>query len=160
MAVDAATAARYSLGMVTERTFTARLNHQDGRITEVDKQTIAGDPPGQLDQTLFERGQIILIMWRLKGPIVADSETYDYVLASVPIAPDELPQGLSIRYVFTHQSFTEPIAIRMGYDEDPRQWFAARRPPGSQIEFDDPDLIIEPDPRRNDKYEGNPPEPK
>ena len=138
---------RYPLGMVTERTFTARLIHEDGRITELKAQTVAGEPPGRLDQNIFEQGRITLVEWRLRGPFVADSETYDYVKASVQIAPGERPPGGYITYAFTHQSFVEPISIAMPYNADPRQWFEARRPPGSSVEFDDPELIIKPDPR-------------
>ena len=133
--------------MVTERTFTARLIHEDGRITELQAQTVAGEPPSLLDENKFEQGVISWVKWRLKGPLVPDLETYDYVGEDVPIAPGEWPPGGFITYVFTHPSFSEPFSKAIPLNADPRQWFEATRPRGSTVEFDDPNLIIEPDPR-------------
>jgi len=136
--------------MVSERSYTARLLLENGEIWDsCEVMTLNGEPRGQIDHTVVTSSEITLSPWRLRGPVVKGAGAYDYIPArSQPVTLVEIAPGATMLYVLTHHSLPHPYTVRLPLDQKLGPWFDANRPAGPSVAFDDPDLVIEPDPRK------------
>ena len=134
--------------MIVERMFTARFYLADVLIRSETRPTEGGSPPDLIEYQTTEIGKITLDSWRLRGPVKVGADFYDYVPLRTPVSPEESRLTGAVAFHFSHPDFESFTIIadtnvacepKIQYDLNPKR--------NMGVSYDDPKLIIEPDPR-------------
>ena len=133
--------------MVVERMFTARFHLPDGTVSSKSWPTEKGLPPKSIDFTLFTPEKIAVEAWRIRGPVVAEADFYDYVPIRTEVSSHELkPTGI-VEFEFSHPDFdTFTLHANADTDGEPEHRYRASPHLNNDVPYDDPQLTIKPNP--------------
>lgn len=134
--------------MIVERMFTARFYLADVMVGSETRPTEGGSPQKLIEYQTNEIGKITLDSWRLRGPVKVGADSYDYVPLRTPVSPEESRLTGAVAFHFSHPDFESfTIIVDANVDGEPKIQYDLNRNQSKGVSYDDPKLIIEPDPR-------------